>query len=61
MSVIEKIFYYEETELPVIKHKDDIWFRGTTIAEILGYVNQRKAIRKHIDPEDKRKRFRIGI
>ena len=55
MSVIEKIFYYEKTELNVIKHKDDIWFRGTTIAEILGYVNQHNAIHDHVDPEDKRK------
>ena len=35
MCIIEKVFHYEETELPVIKCKDDIWFRGKTIAEIL--------------------------
>ena len=29
-----KVFYYEKNELPVIKCKDDIWFRGKTIAEI---------------------------
>ena len=51
MSIIKKVFYYEETELPVIKCKDDIWFRGKTIAEILKYANQRKAI--HVDPEDR--------
>ena len=53
MNIIEKIFYYEKTELPVIKCKDDIWFRGKTIAEILGYAIQSKAIRDHVDPEDK--------
>ena len=42
MCIIKKVFYYEETELPVIKYKDDIWFRGKTIAEILKYANQRK-------------------
>ena len=42
MCIIKKVFYYEETELPVIKYKDDIWFRGKTIAEILKYTNQRK-------------------
>ena len=53
MSIIEKVFHYEETELSVIKYKDDIWFRGKTIAEILGYSYPLKAIRKHIDSEDK--------
>ena len=55
MSIIEKVFYYEKTELPGIKCKDDIWFRGKTIAEILGYAIQRKAIHDHVDLEDKRK------
>ena len=53
MSIIEKVFKYEETELSVIKCKDDIWFRGKTIAEILGYAIQRKAIREHVDLEDR--------
>ena len=55
MSIIEKVFKYEETELSVIKRKDDIWFRGKTIANILGYAIQRKAILDHVDHEDKRK------
>ena len=42
MCIIKKVFHYEETELPVIKCKDDICFRGKTIAEILNYANQRK-------------------
>ena len=53
MSITKKVFHYEETELPVIKCKDDIWFRGKTIAEILKYANQRKAIRDHVGPEDR--------
>ena len=60
MSIIEKVLKYEETELSVIKCKDDIWFRGKTIAEILGYVIQRKAILDHVDPEDKRKLSELG-
>ena len=48
------MFKYEETELSVIKRQDDIWFRGKTIAEILGYSNPLKAIRKHVDSEDER-------
>ena len=53
MSIIEKVFHYEESELSVVKCKDEIWFRGKTVAEILKYTNQRKAIRDHVDPEDR--------
>ena len=53
MSIIEKVFKYGQTELSVIKCKDDIWFRGKTLAEVLGYSNPLKAIRMHIDSEDK--------
>ena len=55
MSIIEKVFKYESTELPVIKYKDEIWFKAVVVATILKYTNQRKAIRDHVDPEDKRK------
>ena len=53
MCIIEKVFHYEETELPVIKYKDKIWFRGKTVAEILRQAIQLKAIREHVDPEDR--------
>ena len=55
MSIIEKVFKYEVTELPVIKYEDEIWFKAVLVATILKYRNQRKAIRDHVDPEDKRK------
>ena len=55
MSIIEKVFKYEATELPVIKYEDQIWFKAVAIATILKYTNQRKAFRDHVDPEDKRK------
>ena len=55
MSIIEKVFRYEATELPVIKYEDEIWFKAVVVATILKYTNQRKAIRDHVDPEDKRK------
>ena len=53
MSIIEKVFYYEENEISVIKSKDEIWFRGKDIAKALGYSIPRKAIREHVDPEDR--------
>ena len=55
MSIIEKVFKYEATELPVIKCRDEIWFKAVVVATILKYTNKRKAIRDHVDPEDKRK------
>ena len=51
MSITEKVFHYEENEISVIKCIDDIWFRGKDIA--LGYSVPRKAIREHVDPEDR--------
>ena len=54
MSIIERVFKYEETELSVIKRQDDMWFRGKTIAEILGYSNPIKTICTHVDSEDKK-------
>ena len=49
------MFYYEETEVPVIKCKDEIWFKAVAVATILKYKNTMKSIRDHVDPEDKRK------
>ena len=61
MSIIEKMFKYETTELQVIKYEDEIWFKAVVVATILKYTNQRKAIRDHVDPEDKRKLSEIGL
>ena len=53
MSIIAKVFHYEESEISVIKCKDDIRFRGKDIAKEIGYSIPRKAIREHVDPEDR--------
>ena len=53
MSIIEKVFHYEENEISVIKCRDDIWFRGKEIAKALSYSIPHKAIREHVDPEDR--------
>ena len=41
MSIIEKVFHYEENEISVIKCRDYIWFRGKDIAKALGYEKTR--------------------
>ena len=53
MSMIEKVFHYEENEITVIKCRDDIWFRGKDIAKALGYKKTHNAVLKHVDDDDK--------
>ena len=53
MSIIEKVFHYEENEITVIKCRDDIWFRGKDTAKALGYEKTPNAILKHVDDDDK--------
>ena len=66
MSIIEKVFHYEENEITVIKCRDDIWFRGKDISKALGYEKTRSAILKHVNDDDKsiledlRRRPQIG-
>ena len=53
MSIIEKMFRYEENEISVIKCRDDIWLRGKDIEKALGYEKTRNAILKHVDDDGK--------
>ena len=50
MSIIEKAFHFNENKINVVKCNDDIWFKG---ANALGYENPGKAIRIHVDFDDK--------
>ena len=53
MSIIEKVFKYEENKISVIKIKGEIWFRGKDIAKALGYERPRKTVLDHVNSEDK--------
>ena len=55
MSIIKKVFHYEENKISVIKCNDKIWFRGKSVAQSLGYLKPLKALHTHVDKEDKRK------
>lgn len=48
------IFNYEDKEIRTQLINNEPWFVGKDVAEILGYSNPPKAIRDHIDDEDKR-------
>ena len=52
MSIMEKVFHYETTELSVIKFKDEIWFKAKQVALLLGYLDPGRSIRRNVDPED---------
>ena len=52
MSIIEKVFHYEENEISVIKCRDEIWFKGKDIAKALGYEKTHNAILKHVHDDD---------
>ena len=53
MSIIEKVFHYEKSELSVIKSKDEIWFKAKQVALLLGYLDPSRSIRQNVDPEDR--------
>ena len=53
MSIIEKVFHFNENQINVVKCNDDIWFKGKDIANALGYENPGKTIRIHVDSDDK--------
>ena len=57
MTMIEKTFTNNELDIEFasyIDNKQNIWFKGKNIAQILGYSDTDQALRKNIDPEDKK-------
>ena len=53
MSIIEKVFHYEENEISVIKSKGEIWFKARDVLLVLGYINVCKSISDQVDPDDR--------
>ena len=56
--MLEKKFLNEELGIELtsyIDYKQNIWFLGKDVAKILGYSDTDKAIRRHVDEEDKYK------
>ena len=44
MSIIEKVFHFNENQINVVKCNDDIWLKGKDIANALGYENPGKLL-----------------
>ena len=53
MSIIEKVFHYEQNKLSVIKFKDETWFKAKQVALLLGYLDPCRSIRQNVNPEDR--------
>ena len=53
MSIIDKVFHYEENKLSVINFKDEIWFKAKQLSLLLGYLDPCRSIRQNVDPEDR--------
>ena len=51
--MIEQMFNFEKSTISVINNGNDIWFRGKTVSNILGYTDTDKSLRKHVDSDDK--------
>ena len=57
-KIIIKEYFNNEylTEITMIQDNDKvIWFKGIDVASILGYSNREKAIRMHVDEDEKKK------
>ncbi len=50
---MNEIFSFHGQEVRTVMFDDEPWFVGKDIAEILGYVNSRDALAKHVDEDDK--------
>ena len=48
-----KIWNYEDTTVRTIEIDGEMWFVGKDVAVILEYTNPQKAIRDHVDEEDR--------
>lgn len=47
------IFNYEGADIRTVTIEGEPWFVGKDVAEVLGYVNPQKAVRDHVDDEDR--------
>lgn len=48
-----QVFNFETSSVRTLNLEDVIWFVGKDVAETLGYANASKAVRDHVDDDDK--------
>ena len=55
-NIIEKKFFSDRLEIVLssfIDNKQNVWFKGKDVAQILGYRDTKKAIKQHVSEENK--------
>ena len=55
-NMIEKKFFSDKLEIVLssfIDNKQNVWFKGKDVAQILGYRDTKKAIKQHVSEENK--------
>ena len=55
MNSVVRRFNLGEVELSMMKGNDEVWFKGTDVASILGYTDPDQEIRKNEIVEETRK------
>ena len=56
ISMIEKQYINQDMNIELtsyIDNKQNVWFRGKGVAEILGYSDTRHALKRHVSKENK--------
>ena len=51
-NIIEKKFFSDRLEIVLssfIDNKQNVWFKGKDVAQILGYRDTKKAIKQHVN------------
>lgn len=54
--MLEKLFHNVDLYIDLtsfIDNMQNVWFKGKDIARILGCADPSRAVRRHVDPEDK--------
>ena len=55
-NIIEKKFFSDRLEIVLssfIDNKQNVWFKGKDVAQILGYRDTKEAIKQHVSEENK--------
>ena len=63
-TIITKEYFDNEflTEITMIQDNDKVvWFKGIDVASILGYSDKKKAIRMHVDEDEKKKMNEVQL
>ena len=49
-----QLFAFEGSQVRALEIKNEPWFVGKDVAEILGYAEPRRAVIQHVDKEDRK-------